>query len=150
MPKTLFRMLCFGLSLVVLAVAIPPTTQAEAPSAVLADASAGPQSLPTATCGDLDFQAASPSFTPIGSGAIWTTHNGCHANLTCESNCQISCSGTTCSVGTDYVECDGQRKYCPTCEVSAYPGYPPCGLRLCPWCTCVSNGWGTGEECCNL
>lgn len=110
---------------------------------------AGPQS-PTAACDEPQIDAAALSFTPIGNGAVWTHHDGCHAQITCESNCVFSCAGqSVCTVGSNYVECDGQRKYCPTCDLQQYPGFPACGLRQCPWCVCVSNG-GSSQECCSL
>lgn len=110
---------------------------------------AGPQSLPT-SCEPPAIEGVTLNFTPIGNGAVWTHHSGCHAQITCDSNCQMNCSGDTyCTVGSNYVECDGQKTYCPTCDLQQYPGYPTCGLRQCPWCVCVSNG-GTSEDCCNL
>lgn len=103
--------------------------------------------VPAEACGDTDLGAVLAGITPAGDQAVWTHHDGCHAQLTCESNCVKSCSGTVCSVGSNYVECDGQKEFCASCNLSEYPGYPECGLRQCPWCVCRSNG-GTMAECC--
>lgn len=118
----------------------PSTSTAPSPAASLPGAE---------SCeGDLALAFEQPSFTPAENGAVWTHHDGCHAQLTCDSNCIKSCIGTVCSVGSNYVQCDGVKSYCPSCDLGAYPGYPTCGLRQCPWCVCVSNG-GSSQECCS-
>lgn len=104
-------------------------------------------SVPAESCGEPELGALAAELTPLGDRAVWTHHDGCHAQLTCESNCVKHCSGTVCSVGSNYVECDGQKHFCPSCNLSEFPGFPPCGLRQCPWCVCVSNG-GTPTGCC--
>jgi hypothetical protein len=88
------------------------------------------------------------SFTPMGDGVIWSS-DGCVASLTCHSGCIRHCTGTTtCTVGPDYVECDGQMTSpCPSCDMNQYPGYPACGIRSCPWCSCMSAG-GSPSGCC--
>jgi hypothetical protein len=120
-----------------------------APGVAAAAPPAGPQSSEAADC------AAAPGLDPVladlegafGDGVVWMG-GSCSAQLTCESNCVKHCTGTvSCSVGPNYVVCDGVYKYCPSCNISQFPGYPPCAWRLCPWCVCVSNG-GTPESCC--
>lgn len=65
---------------------------------------------------------------------------GCTAELTCSGMCSditISCSGVNqCVVGSNYVDCDGQRKYCP--EVGCNP--PPNCPYPCDYCLCISFG----------
>lgn len=128
------------------------SAEAATPSADTGSLDLGPApalSQPVGECEPLGFEASldQPRFTPVENGAVWTSHNGCHAQITCDSNCIKQCSGTVCSTGPNWVECDGVRKYCPTCNVSEYPGYPQCFLRLCPWCVCVNLG-GDPVECC--
>lgn len=115
------------------------------------EAAAGQAVVPAAACetAESDALLAGLDFTPLADGVVWTS-GGCTASLTCPSNCQKHCSGTTsCSVGSNYVECDGQQHFCPSCNLSQYPGYPQCGLRQCPWCVCVSGG-GDPVECCDI
>lgn len=103
---------------------------------------------PSAICDTGELELPLPTFTPALDGVVWTS-DGCTASLTCHSGCIRHCTGTvSCFVGPDYVECDGNpTAACPTCDLQQYPGYPTCGIRSCPWCTCMSNG-GSPSNCC--
>ena len=76
--------------------------------------------------------------------------DGCSAQRTCPP--EISCQGTgTCSTGTacfglPYVECDGNRTYCPRlCEASA----ECCSWQYCDRYYCAGIGPGTcSRGCC--
>ena len=60
-----------------------------------------------------------PTFLAARS-TVFTTADGCFANLTCPSGAYIYCSSGvpgTCTVGSNYVECNGQRTYCPACAI---------------------------------
>lgn len=41
----------------------------------------------------------------------------CYVHEDCDAGGSVDCSGTNCSAGQEWVECDGQRTYCP-CEAS--------------------------------
>jgi hypothetical protein len=113
------------------------------------DAPGAAMSVAPVPCEDPSAPLVFTDFSVGMDSVVWTS-DGCTASLTCDSGCLRQCTGTTsCTVGSNYVECDGQQSTpCPTCNLSQYPGYPACGFRMCVWCTCVSNGWGTPETCC--
>lgn len=140
-------MLAFvGLALILIAPAVLADT---APAAGAATTPTFLQSSLGTGCDESDFEPAvvDLKFTPVGNGAVWTSGGSCTAQLTCDSNCVKHCSGTTCTVGSNYVECDGQQYFCPSCNISQYPGYPQCAWRLCTWCVCINQG-GTPSSCC--
>jgi len=71
--------------------------------------SAAPSSTQGAGAAQLPFI---PSFASVINKTI-----GCTASLTCPNGTGISCSSgvpSTCTVGTNYVDCNGARTNCPT------------------------------------
>lgn len=56
----------------------------------------------------------------------------CQASEFCSEICvNLSCSGTTCSAGSGYIICDGNRTDCPTCQPPPSCASPEdyCGCR---------------------
>ncbi|MCB1032692.1 MAG: hypothetical protein KDD47_02530 [Acidobacteria bacterium] len=71
--------------------------------------------------------AATQSKEPVFTTAIQDEAQPPEESMTCNvsySPCygggSISCSGTYCSAGPFWVECDGNRTYCPPCTVSCW------------------------------
>lgn len=125
----------FALLCTVLAVFAAPALAetAAAPAALFAEpACAFTGAAAPAALGDLPTTAPAP---------LWMT--GCNADLTCPADYVIGCTGNnTCVVGADYVECDGVRTSCPTCEIP----YPACHAYPAEYCACV-NGGGAPTAC---
>lgn len=151
--KYLTKFFVVSLSCCLTLLFIPITAQADIDEANEPKATKAPQTSvcqvrgPLATIEASDAGAASPeqpSFQKLESAdysePIWMT--GCTAHLTCYSNCSVSCNGTgSCDVGSDYVECDGNRTYCyPPCSV------PPGCAEPCTYCDCKSRGF-TDFQC---
>ena len=69
-----------------------------------------------ASSGPQKAGAARLPFTPSFASVV-NKINGCTASLTCPNGTGISCSSgvpSTCTVGTNYVDCNGARTNCPT------------------------------------
>lgn len=48
-------------------------------------------------------------------GVVWL-HTGCEAHKSCTGGCHLTCTGSSsCSIGTDHVNCDGTKTYCNSC-----------------------------------
>ena len=64
-------------------------------------------------------QTAVPMVADFATGPlVFTTADGCTASLTCPSGAYLYCSSPvpgTCTAASNYVECNGQRTYCPAC-----------------------------------
>jgi len=78
--------------------------------------------------------------------------SGCTATKNdCGQGCPpLTCTGAnTCTVGSNYVECDGVRSYCPThcgCDAIALCGPGPGGSIYCQgysYCNSVDGCWVT-------
>lgn len=73
-------------------------------------------------------------------------HTGCQAHKNCSGGCHLSCNGSSsCSVGTDHVNCDGNKTYCNTCcTYGACTGEsdcdPPSGVCAPDIGRCMSSG----------
>lgn len=119
-------------SLVLLAILLlAPLSAAEA---VEAPATGAPPvaALDTARC-------ASPFAAPaVADGTpepLWLEH--CNATQSCPSGGQVSCQGhSSCTVGSDWVTCDGVTHQCTLC------GEPPNCLDPDGYCACRDSGGG--------
>ena len=88
------------------------------------------------------------------SAEVLAAAGNCTVSMSCPQGGTVSCSGTTCKTGLDYVECDNRRKYCP-CSASvqcAYGGIIECSSqRYCEEGTdyvyCDGVGTLTCEDC---
>lgn len=58
----------------------------------------------------------------VGTGPVVTNYkSGCTASLNCSNGAFLFCSSGvpgTCSVGSNWVECNGNRTYCPLCTIT--------------------------------
>jgi hypothetical protein len=69
--------------------------------------------------------AQGPSTTGVLFDSFWvflvdgqvSPEGVCFVQEDCDAGGSVQCSGTTCSAAQEWVECDGQRTYCP-CQAS--------------------------------
>lgn len=71
--------------------------------------------------------ATAPAVAEVSEDGAKTPPTENHCEVTyylCYGSPPISCTGHECSSGLGWVECDGDRTYCPPCTVSCWqPGF---------------------------
>lgn len=85
-------------------------------AAVVAQAAPVPGTICPATDAATQFVTALAASGPN----VVQTKSGCFADLNCPSGAYIHCSSGspgTCTAGSNFVECNGVRTYCPACSV---------------------------------